>query len=193
MNWSQMVLVGRVVRPHGLRGQVVIAPETDFGDERFAPGARVFRLQGGSVDGLTVTESFPQATRSGGGDRWVVGFADVNSVDEAEALRGTELRIPEDARMPLGPDEYYLYDLVGCEVRTKAGGTVGRVQAVYTGAGGALLGVDRDGAEVLVPLVKAMCPEIDVAARRIVVDPPEGLLEVNAPAKAGEKPGGKNR
>ena len=67
-------------------------------------------------------------------------------------------------------------------VRTAAGVEVGRVQAVYTGAGGALLSVDRNGAEVLVPLVKAMVPEVDVVARRIVVDPPEGLLDVNAPA-----------
>jgi 16S rRNA processing protein RimM len=69
--------------------------------------------------------------------------------------------------------------LVGCEVRTQAGVEVGRVKAVYTGAGGALLSVDRAGAEVLVPLVKAMCPVIDVAGRRIVVDPPDGLLDVN--------------
>ncbi len=173
-----MVLVGRVVRPHGLRGQVVIASETDFGAERFAPGAKVWRQAGGAMEAmtsLTVVDSHPQS------DRWIVAFENVTTVEEAETLRGIELRIPEDARMPLGPDEYYLYDLVGCEVRTTAGVEIGRVQAVYTGAGGALLSVDRNGAEVLVPLVKTMCPEIDVAARRIVVDPPEGLLDVNAP------------
>jgi 16S rRNA processing protein RimM len=174
-----MVMVGRVVRPHGLRGQVVIAPETDFGAERFAPGAQVWRQAGEATGALTVVDSHPQS------DRWVVAFEGVTSVEEAEALRGLELRIPEDARMPLGPDEYYLYDLLGCEVRTLAGEEIGRVQAVYTGAGGALLSVDREGAEVLVPLVKTMCPEIDVAARRIVVDPPEGLLDVNL-AKVGK-------
>ena len=175
MNWASMVLVGRVVRPHGLRGQVVIASETDFGAERFAPGAKVWRQAGESLSDLTVVDAYPQA------DRWVVAFENVETVEEAETLRGLELRIPEDARMALGPDEYYLYDLVGCEVKTAAGLEVGRVQAVYTGAGGALLSVDRNGAEVLVPLVKAMVPEIDVAARRIVVDPPEGLLDVNRP------------
>ena len=175
MTWASMVLVGRVVRPHGLRGQVVVASETDFGADRFAAGAEVWRMNGKSVESLKVTESYPQA------DRWVVGFENVGTVEEAESLRGVELRIPEDARMPLGPDEYYLYDLVGCEVRTAAGDEIGRVQAVYTGAGGALLSVDRGGEEVLVPLVKAMCPEIDVAGRRIVVDPPEGLLDVNRP------------
>ena len=174
-----MVVVGRVVRPHGLRGQVVIASETDFGADRFAPGAKVWRQTGTSTSELVVVDSYPQA------DRWVVAFDNVTTVEEAEGLRGIELRIPEDARMPLGPDEYYLYDLVGCEVRTAAGVEIGRVQAVYTGAGGALLSVDRNGAEVLVPLVKTMCPEIDVAARRIVVDPPEGLLDVNAPANGG--------
>ncbi len=173
-----MVVVGRVVRPHGLRGQVVIAPETDFGAERFAVGAKVWRSIGEGPGALTIAESHVRA------DRWVVAFEGVTSVESAEELRDAELRIPEDARMPLGADEYYLYDLVGCEVRTSAGVDVGRVQAVYTGAGGALLSIDRDGAEVLVPLVKAMCPVIDVAGKRIVVDPPEGLLEVNLPAPA---------
>ncbi len=170
-----MVMVGRVVRPHGLRGQVVIASETDFGAERFAPGAKVWRQAGESMNELVVVDSYPQA------DRWVVAFQNVTTVEDAETLRGIELRIPEAARMPLGPDEYYLYDLVGCEVRTAAGVEIGKVQAVYTGAGGALLSVNHDGAEVLVPLVKAMVPEIDVAERRIIVDPPEGLLDVNRP------------
>jgi 16S rRNA processing protein RimM len=178
VNWASMVLVGRVVRPHGLRGQVVIVPETDFGAERFGAGAKVWRAVGSAIGDLTIADSHPQ------GDRWVVAFENVSTVEDAEALRGVELRIPEDARMPLGPDEYYLYDLVGCEVRTAAGAEVGRVESVYTGAGGALLGVNRNGAEVLVPLVKVMCPEIDVAGRRIVVDPPDGLLEVNEPGKA---------
>ncbi len=183
MDWASMVQVGLVVRPHGLRGQVVIAPDTDFGDERFAVGAQVWRQSGASLMALTVAHSHSQ------GDRWVVAFDGVTSVEAADGLRGVELRIPEQSRMPLGPDEYYLYDLVGCQVRTAAGDEVGQVRAVYTGAGGALLGVDRNGAEVLVPLVKAMCPEIDVVGRRIVVDPPEGLLDVNAPAALGKKKG----
>ena len=174
-----MVLVGRVLRPHGLRGQVVVASETDFGAERFAPGAKVWQQAGTAITELVVVDSYPQA------DRWIVAFENLTTVEAAETLRGIELRIPEGARMPLGPDEYYLYDLVGCEVQTAAGVEIGRVQAVYTGAGGALLSVDRNGDEVLVPLVKTMCPEIDVEGRRIVVDPPEGLLEVNLPVNGG--------
>jgi 16S rRNA processing protein RimM len=99
----------------------------------------------------------------------------------SKGLRRSRRRIPEDARKALGPHEYYLHDLIGCEVRTVQGETVGQVTTVYTGTGNALLGVDRNGAEVLVPLLSTMCPEIDVAGKRIVVDPPEGLLDVNRP------------
>jgi len=183
-----MVVVGKVVRPHGLRGEVVVVPETDFGEQRFAAAAKVWRMTPGGIGALTISCSQRRA------GRWVVGFDGVTTVEAAEGLRGAELRIPEDARMPLGPDEYYLYDLVGCRVMTSDGAAVGQVKAVYTGAGGALLGVDRAGEEVLVPLVKAMCPVIDVAGRKIVVDPPEGLLDVNvAEPGAGRKGRGKRR
>jgi len=176
-----MVVVGKVVRPHGLRGQVVVAPETDFGDQRFAAGAVVWRRAGDDVAALTLTGSQYRA------GRWVVGFDGVSTVEEAEGLRGTELRVPAEARMALGPDEYYQYDLIGCRVVTGDEAEVGLVQTVYTGAGGTLLGVSQAGGEVLVPLVRAMCPVIDVEGRRIVIDPPEGLLDLNAAAPKGRR------
>ncbi len=177
MDWASMLLVGKVVRPHGLRGMLVVELDTDFAEDRFAPGAVVFRngAAGAAPIALTVTESRPH------GSRWLVGVAGVTSMEDADLFRGVELRIPDEARKTLGPDEYYLHDLIGCEVTTVTGATVGRVQTVYTGVANALLGVDQDGAEVLVPLVKAMCPTVDVAGKRIVVDPPEGLLDVNRP------------
>ena len=179
VDWASMLLVGKVVRPHGLRGLMVVEIETDFAGERFAPGAVVWRQGTASAApaGLTVTESRPH------GRRWLIGVEGVTSVEGAGVFRGIELRIPEDARKSLPPNEYYLHDLIGCDVRTVGGEAVGRVQTVYTGTANALLGVDREGAEVLVPLVHSMCPEIDVAGKRIVVDPPEGLLDVNRPVR----------
>lgn len=180
MDWGSMLRVGKVVRPHGLRGLLVVEIETDFADERFAPGAVVWREGTGGAAPLvlTVTESRPH------GSRWLIGVEGVASMEDADVFRGVELRIPEEARKTLGPNEYYLDDLIGCEVRTVGGEPVGRVQTVYTGTASALLGVDREGAEVLVPLVPSMCPEIDVAGKRIVVDPPEGLLDVNRPTRS---------
>lgn len=179
MTWGSMVCVGRVVRPHGLRGHVVVEPETDFGEERFAVGAQVWRQVDGAPRALTIREGRPQ------GGRWVIRVEGFASIEDAETLRNVELRIPEDAGH-LGPGEYYLHDLVGCQVTTVAGEALGPVRAVYRSTGGALLAIDRQGEEVLVPLVAALCPEVDVTAKRIVVDPPAGLLEVNQPGRKGE-------
>ncbi len=178
MTWASMMLVGRVTRPHGLRGHMVVEPDTDFGAARFAPGAQVWREVAGEASAVTVCEGRQQGTR------WVIRVEGVTSIEAAEMFRGKELRIPEDAKMALGSDEYYLHDLVGCLVQTTLGEDIGRVQAVYTAAGGALLGIDHGGSEVLVPLVKAICPEVDVVGKRIRLDPPEGLLDVNRPRES---------
>lgn len=123
--------------------------------------------------GLTVATSRPQ------GDRWIVRFSGLESVEAVEPLRDVALKVEADALGALPAGQYYLHDLVGCEVRTDAGQVVGTVQTVYTGAAQAVLGIEAGGAEVLVPMADGICREVDVAARRIVIAPPEGLLDVN--------------
>jgi 16S rRNA processing protein RimM len=169
-----MVLVGRVVRPHGNRGNVVVHPETDFGADRFRPGATVFWQRGGTTASVEVVES-----REHDG-RWIVGFGGVGSMNDAEELRGLELRIPLDAMAPAGDGRYYVHDLVGCLVTTPAGDEIGRVDRVETATGIPLLVVEGRGGEVLIPFTAAICTEVDVQARRIAIDPPEGLIELNA-------------
>ena len=165
-----MVTVGRIVRPHGHRGQVVVAPETDFGAERFREGAAVFIMRAGQMDELRVT-----ASREFDG-RWIVGFDRVASMNEAETLRGHDLRIAESDLQPLGEGTFYVHDLVGCRVETVAGKNVGTVEDVHVGPGAPLLTVRGPAGEALVPFVDAICREVDLPARRIVIDPPEGLL-----------------
>ncbi|MEZ5318448.1 MAG: ribosome maturation factor RimM [Vicinamibacterales bacterium] len=178
------VTVGRIVRPQGNRGQVVVAPETDFGADRFVPGAE-FDAVGpdGTTRRLVVTDSRPHDAR------WVVGFEGVASIDDAEALRNLELQVPEADLTPLEPGRYYVHDLVGCEV-TSPGGTVGRVTGVDLATGTPVLEVahERYG-EVLVPLAEEICRRIDVAARRIEIAPPAGLVELNATRRAGGRTG----
>lgn len=168
-----MVMVGRVTRPHGNRGHVVVHPETDFADERFQVGARVFIERDGGVEALAVIASRPHD------GRWIVGFEGVPSIDAAETLRGLELKIPADEIRALPPDAYYVHDLVGCEVRTVQGASIGRVERVDMGSGIPMLVVASDGDEVLVPFSAAMGLRVDLTARVIDVDPPEGLIELN--------------
>jgi hypothetical protein len=106
-----MIAIGQIVRPQGNRGEVVIASSTDFGLERFRPGAQVLVSRHGGVETMTVTSS-----REHDG-RWVVGFAGVTTISEAETLRGLELRIPADQLRPLQADTYYVHDLAGAGSR----------------------------------------------------------------------------
>jgi 16S rRNA processing protein RimM len=184
--WDEMVTVGRVARPHGLRGDVVINPETDFVEERFAPGATVWTRSERGEEALTIV-----AARIQGG-RPIVGLEGFTRVEDVERLSGLELRVPEAALQPLAPHTYYQHQLVGCVVETLSGETVGTVARVDGGIGTSLLAVEGARGEVLVPLTQAICVGIDVAARRIRIDPPEGLLELNEsrrPAAGGRQQG----
>jgi 16S rRNA processing protein RimM len=169
---SDRVCVGRIVRPQGNRGEVVVAPETDRPEERFAVGADVVLVQDGHQRRLTVRESRAH------GARWVVGFDGVTTIDAAEALRHAELVIPLDRLPALGGGAYYMHDLIGCTVETMSGTTVGEVVRMQTEVGTPLLIVATARGERMVPFAETICRRIDVGARRIVIDPPEGLLEL---------------
>jgi 16S rRNA processing protein RimM len=172
-NWDDMAVVGRVARPHGLRGDVVVNPETDFVAERFRPGATVWTQSAGREEQLTIASARVQNGRP------VVGFEGFSSVEAAERLAGLELRVPEESLQPLEPGRYYEHQLVGCSVETAEGAQVGTVVRVDSGAGGSRLVVDGARGEILVPLAVDICVAIDIAGRRIRIEPPEGLLELN--------------
>jgi 16S rRNA processing protein RimM len=174
MDWESMALVGRIARPHGIRGQVIVNPETDFPDERFRPGAELFIERGGTVETLTVT------TARFHRDRPVIGIAGIETMTDAEALAGQELRVPVDRLAALPTGTFYRHDLIGCRVETRDGRMVGVVRDVEGTLTGSRLVIDGEAGEVLVPLVAPICTAVDPAAKRIVIDPPEGLLEANA-------------
>lgn len=168
---SDMITVGVIVRPHGIRGEVVVASETDFGAERFKSGAAVW-LDG--VDSRTVTSSREQS------GRWVIGLSGVSTMNEAETLRGRALRIPAADIHALEAGKFFVHDLIGCRVETAAGAVVGPVIRVDEMGGRSLLVIATKRGEALVPLAETICREVDVAAKRIVIDPPPGLIDLNA-------------
>ena len=168
-----MALVGRIVRPHGLRGDVVIHPETDFIEERFRPGASFWTRSARGDEQLTVGTARVQSGRP------VLGFEGVSTIEQAEGLVGLELRVPEDTLQPLEEGTYYLHQLEGCRVSLPGGEEIGTVRKVEGGIGGSHLVIDGQRGEILIPLAREICVEIDVAGKRIAVDPPEGLLDLN--------------
>jgi 16S rRNA processing protein RimM len=166
---DELIAVGRIGAPRGVRGDVFVEPWTDVPDERFLAGA-VLRTPSGS---LTVTAA------SGATGKQVVHFAGVDDRAAAEALRGTELFIPAADRPRLeDPDEFYDSDLVGLTAVTVDGVLVGTVTSVTHAGAAAYLVVDGGGRECLVPFVAAIVPAVELGAGRVVIDPPEGLLDL---------------
>lgn len=172
--WKDMALVGRVARPHGRRGCVVVNPETDFLEDRFQTGSVVYIRRHGHVETLTVTDvRFHQG-------RPIIGLQGIDTMNDAEALVDAELRVPSETLHPLPRGVYYRHDLVGCTVRTTAGRDIGRVRDVEGPEPGSRLVVQSGRGDVLIPMADEICVGIDIPGRAIIIKPPEGLIELNA-------------
>jgi len=174
------LVVGRVARPHGIRGEVTVEVHTDDPELRFAPGS-VLATEPAARGPLTVSAS---RWHSG---RLLVTFTGYADRDQAEDLRGTLLVIDSAEVAPAAdPEEFHDYQLIGLDVLTCAGEPVGVVTDVLHQGQDLLVirppdgGAAREQGEVLVPFVAAIVPEVDVAAGRLVIDPPPGLLELGA-------------
>ncbi len=167
-------LVGVAVRVHGLRGELVVDLHTDSPDERFVPGASLIAQRPGAPAGtLTVESARPHS------GRLLVRFVEAPDRDAAEALRGTRLLVAADALPP--PDdeeEFHVHQLEGLRAELEDGTVVGTVREVVHGPGGELLVLARpDRSDALVPFVTAIVPTVDLAGGRLVLTPPEGLLD----------------
>jgi 16S rRNA processing protein RimM len=177
---AQHVTVARVLRPHGVRGEVAAEILTDF-PERLTRLTTVELWDGRGVPRrIAVRKCWLSHSRGG---QAIFHFAGCESVDAAKKLVGLEVQVPLADRVQLPAGSYYISDLVGCEVREKNGAGIGRVRDVeINGAdvsGTPLLIVDAKQREILIPLAHEICVNVDTAARRIDVVLPEGLLDLN--------------
>ncbi len=173
MVWDEMAIVGHVARTHGLRGQVVLNVETDFPEERFRSGAELFVNRDGHVERLVLdTVRFHQG-------RPIVGVSGVATIEAAQALAGLEVRVPLAWLVRLPAGTFYHHDLVGCRVETTSGQAVGIVKGVEGPQEASRLIVGSGDDEILIPLASAICTAIDADAKRIVIEPLSGLLDLN--------------
>jgi len=169
--WDDLILVGVVARTHGTAGQVIVNPHTDFVDERFRVGARLDTRLADGTRQIREVSSF--RVHQG---RPIIGIVGVESMDEAERLTGAEFKIDPAEQHELPDGQYYHQQLIGCDVVTDDGSPVGRVVAV-TGEGQSRLVVEGPHRRFEIPLADEIC-SVHVPERRIVVRPPEGLLDL---------------
>ena len=172
MAGSDALLVGRIARAHGIRGQVIVNPETDFAEQRFKVGATL--LVGADERPMVITSARFQQHRP------VIGLKGVATIDDAEMLAGMDLKMPAEAMDALPAGTYYRHDLIGCEVQDTEGRILGEVAAVEGTIEASRLVINAPHGEVLIPLVAEICVDVDPAARKIRIAAPEGLLELNS-------------
>jgi 16S rRNA processing protein RimM len=169
------LVVGRVVKAHGVTGELVVDIRTDDPDLRFAPGSS---LRGRPSRGGPESRYVVESAREHSG-RLLVRLDGIADRSAADALRGIVFLVDTEELPPIeDPDEFYDHQLEGLQVVTTAGSTVGSVAAVLHTAAGELLSVRADEREVLVPFVSAIVTSVSLADQTIVIDPPDGLLDL---------------
>ncbi|MGH3356673.1 MAG: ribosome maturation factor RimM [Nocardioidaceae bacterium] len=166
------VVIGRIGRAHGIRGELAVDIRTDEPDLRFTIGAAL-ATDPASAGPLTVAAARPH------GGRLLVRFEEVRDRTAAEGLRGVLLTVAlDDIGQTPGPEEFYDHQLVGLRVTDHAGSAVGDVVDVLHSPGHDVLVVRRDaGGEALVPFVRDLVPDIDLGARALTVSDRPGLLD----------------
>ena len=164
---TELVAVAHLVRPRGIKGELIAIPLNDR-RERFDELRRVI-----------VKDAEQEIERAWWHqDKLILKFRGIDTMTAAEALMGADVFIPAGERANLPDGEYYLSDIVGCEVVDRATGrALGRISGWQETGATPLLEIE--GSDVLIPFARSICTVIDLEARRIVIDPPTGLLDLN--------------
>lgn len=169
---TELISIAKIARPQGRHGEVIADILTDF-PERFAKLKAVWSVTtNGQVKELQVERAWLHQHRV------VLKFEGYDDMNQAETLRGVRLAVTNKDLVTLPADTFYDFDLKECDVVTTSGEALGIVTAVERYGAAPLLKVCGDKGEYLIPLVLSICVEIDTARKRIVVAPPEGLLEL---------------
>jgi 16S rRNA processing protein RimM len=167
---SELLVVGRIRRPHGLSGEVATEVVTDF-PERFVAGAPLVWRREAVERPLTIASARPH------GDAILLRFEGIGDVDAARRLQGGELCVPAERAFPAGADFYYAHEIRGWECTDPSGRPLGVAADLEPGPAGPLLTLTTEaGRDILVPFVHGIVVDVDRSRRRIVLDPPEGLF-----------------
>jgi 16S rRNA processing protein RimM len=166
-----MIRVGRIAGAHGLRGAVRLRLDNP-GSDSLARLSHITVELGGESRVLKIVD----VARAGAGMLRVV-LEGVDDVDAALALKGANVMVAAADLPPVGPHEFYYHDLIGCEVRLTDGRMLGTVAEVFSAGANDVMVVRGDGREILVPVIEDVVKSMELAARRVVVEPVPGLLD----------------
>jgi 16S rRNA processing protein RimM len=168
---DELVAIARIARPHGLRGEVSADVFTDF-PERFDGLKNVVAVLAGDERRELKIERFRFQN-----ERVLLKFVGIDRIEDTERLRNAEICVTENETVELEEGEFFDWELSGCTVETVSGETVGTVKELMRTGGTEVLVINGADKEYLIPFAESICTEVDIEKKRIVIDPPEGLLE----------------
>lgn len=163
--------LGHILKPHGLQGELWIMLDVDF-PEDYVELESVFLEQSGNLIPFFIADLQIK------GQRALVKFEDVESYDDAAELTGSKLYLPLSILPPLPDDQYYFHELAGMQVEDSVSGNIGIAREIASRAGQDLLIVDKDGKEILIPMVDSILTKVDKKSKVIYVSLPDGLLDL---------------
>ncbi|RDW17857.1 ribosome maturation factor RimM [Oceanobacillus chungangensis] len=169
---DKMFNIGKIVNTHGIRGEVKVHRITDF-EERFAVGKTVYIEK----ENGTLLELIIVGHRMHKGFD-LIQFEGLNNINDVEQFKGLKLKISEEQQSQLDEHEYYYHEIIGCEVHTTSGDKLGVIKEILSpGANDVWVVKQEKGKDLLIPYIEEVVKEIDVEAKKIVIEPMEGLLE----------------
>lgn len=169
---EEWIMIGEVTAPHGVTGEVRVLPATDFPDQLSSLNKCHLLWLDNTVRLFEIRQARPHKRF------WLFQFQGVVTRDDAEKLRNARLVVRRDEMMPLPERHYYVFDLIGMNVKTVAGEHVGILREVLSGPGNDVYVIRREGRpEALIPAVGHIVRQIDVQGRQMIIDPIAGLLD----------------
>lgn len=173
MSEERLLNVGKIVNTHGIKGELKVWPQTDFPEIRFKPGSKLLMVPPEAGEPITIEIVAAREQKK----MYIVRVRGFESINQVEHYKGWELKVADDERVPLEEGEYYLRDIVGCEVVTEEGETLGRITDVLSPGANDIwvVGLSK-GKELLLPVIDDVVLDVDIAARKVKVHLMEGLL-----------------
>lgn len=172
MTADRLVLLGRVAKTHGIRGQLSIAGDADSSETLTKLRTVLLKGPGGEL------QSFQVASISGHGRRYLVKLAGIDHIDQAQQLVGHEVCVRREELPPLPDDEYYWFDLIGLRAVTVDGRELGSVAEIFATGSNDVYVIRGAGREFLIPAIAHVVVAIDPTAGTMTIDPLEGLLDL---------------
>ncbi|MGM7720350.1 ribosome maturation factor RimM [uncultured Metabacillus sp.] len=166
--------VGKIVNTHGIRGEVRVISKTDFAEERYEPGNKLYIFKEGSNDPIEVVVESHRVHKNFD----LLTFEGMNSIQDVEHFKGSLLKINEEQLTDLDEGEFYFHEIIGCKVYSDEGEEIGTIREILaTGANDVWVIKRKAGKDLLIPYIEEIVKDVDVEVKKVIITPMEGLLD----------------